>query len=451
LGACEQFTEESLCPGQCTGRGRCVNGWCHCAHGAYGADCSLTGTLQPSLFWEPTAPAGHNLTAEGAPLRPRIYVYDLPPRFNTWWRIPAPERNLGVQLHERLLASRYRTANPEDADFFYVPTSPMGQQNHYNAVRAARFVAAQYPFWDRHNGSDHIYAWPWDFGACWVGGHPYLKNSIFLGHFGLDTKLAAYACDCPLCAPAYTRGKDIVLPDTFELAVKRSAPALRHAAAAADANSPAPPRPTRLFFSGGRTGPSREALFAAQLSGPGVKVVEGHIDLAAEMASAVFCISAPGAGFGTRAALAIVFGCIPVSFVDAVHEPFEDVVDYGAIGVRIPEAQLPNMVKLLDAITPDEVAAKQAALACVAEHFVWSSVHGALGDEDGGGDAFEVMMYALRRRLSPGPHPLLSCATPRVPGAPAPLRPVCRYQGCRASRAWPPGGAACGDSYERPC
>jgi hypothetical protein len=456
--SCEKYEAEVLCAGQCSGRGRCLNGWCHCARGAYGADCGLSGEERETLSWDAdgaNASARARVDAAGAPLRPRIYVYELPPRFNAWFRVAAPDRNSGVQLHERLLASRYRTTDPEEADFFYVPVSPMGQQNHYNAVRAARWVATQYPYWARRRGADHLYTWPWDFGACWVGGHPLLNASIQLSHFGLDTLMQEYACDCPMCAPSYTRGKDIVIPDTFEVNFKAQAPMFRPAADAKLAPPP-PERSTRLFFSGGITGPSRAALFAANLSGTGVRIVEGHVDLSQAMASSVFCIAAPGAGFGTRTVLAIVFGCIPVSFVDAVHEPYEDIIDYSAFAVRIPQEQLPQLVDVIAAFTPEQIAAKQAALACVARHFVWSSIHGALGDEDGSDDAFEVLMYALRRKLfaaeRPEAFPLLGCGT-GVPGAPAPLRKVCRYQHCGSTgpRHWPHGGAACAGGLERPC
>jgi hypothetical protein len=442
LGKCETPDPEKHCLGACSGRGECKSGFCHCQAGAYGADCSLTGQDREELYWRSGVGAGGD-----AELRPRIYVYTLPPRFNTWHGVHAPQRNLGVMLHERLLTSRYRTADPEQADFFYVPTSPMGPVNHYVSVRAAEWVASQYPYWARKRGADHLYAFNWDFGACWLGGHPAMNASILISHFGLNQRLKEYACACPACAP-YTAGKDLVVPDTMEAGIKKAMVAL--------AASGPPERTTFLFFSGGRTGPARNALFDAKLNGTGVRVLEGgDIDLATEMSSSVFCISAPGSGFGTRFVAAITAGCIPISFVDAVREPFEDVVDLDAISIRVPQARLADMVSILRNVSDDDIAAKQAELACVRPHFLWSSALGALGDEDGGADAFEILMYALRRRITPGPHPLLSCATKGVvPGAPQPLRTPCPLQGSTCfvtGRRWPPGGAACGPQNERPC
>jgi len=435
---------ETLCVNQCSGNGRCKDGWCHCQAGWFGADCSLVyADGRERLFWEAGAAVVPPRGSASA-LRPRIYVYDLPPRFNTWWPIRLGlERNIGLMLHERLLASRYRTADASEADFFYLPVSPMGKQNHYNAVRAAQWVAQQYPFWGRRNGSDHLVPFPWDFGACWVGGHAMLRHSVFLTHFGLTLKDGAYACDCPLCAPSYTPGKDVVLPDAFELPHQQRAQLL-----AAD---PSRARPTLLFFAGTASGPSRRALFAANLTGPGVRLVEGAVaDLAAEMAASVFCVAVPGSGFGTRAVLAIVAGCIPVSFVDDVQEAFEDVFDYAAFGVRIPQAALGSMVALLRALPPAQVAAKQAALRCVARHFLWTSVRGRLGDEgDGSQDAFETLMFSLRRRLGGEPPWLRVGACDGIPGAPPALRQPQSIG--QVGRAWPAGGAACGADFARPC
>ena len=176
-GACEADAGFTLhCLGNCSGRGRCLRGFCHCEQGAYGADCSLTGDAAEQLFWHAD---GSALPAEDAVLRPRVYVYTLPPRLNTWYGISqvSPSRDFGTLLHERLLSSRYRTANPEEADFFFVPVSPMGQVNHYTSVRAAEWVAAQYPYWARKHGADHIYAFPWDYGACW-GAWPRYAHRI---------------------------------------------------------------------------------------------------------------------------------------------------------------------------------------------------------------------------------------------------------------------------------
>ncbi|GFH12054.1 uncharacterized protein HaLaN_07680 [Haematococcus lacustris] len=76
--SCTQETP-GHCLNNCTGRGRCWAGWCQCQPGFYGADCSLSldpVTRQPVLL----AGLGYRPAARG----PAIYIYEVPPRFNTW-------------------------------------------------------------------------------------------------------------------------------------------------------------------------------------------------------------------------------------------------------------------------------------------------------------------------------------------------------------------------------
>lgn len=103
-GAC-QVPVRSFCLNQCTGRGECVRGWCVCGDGWAGSDCSVPlgggsgggggkgagggregagggkegagGGADPSL-------AAMAVGGTGARLRPSIYVYELPAKFNTW-------------------------------------------------------------------------------------------------------------------------------------------------------------------------------------------------------------------------------------------------------------------------------------------------------------------------------------------------------------------------------
>ena len=100
-----------------------------------------------------------------------------------------------MAVHELLLASRHRTLDPEAADFFFVPIyggcyisrffrptaihnlffrlsndppdwqpAPVRGNEHYR--QALRWIQAHYPYWKRHGGADHIFAFPHDEGAC---------------------------------------------------------------------------------------------------------------------------------------------------------------------------------------------------------------------------------------------------------------------------------------------
>jgi hypothetical protein len=60
-------------------------------------------------------------------VRPRVYVYELPPRFTShllYAHHPMEYNSIysaGRFLHMRLLASEFRTTDPEQADYFFVP------------------------------------------------------------------------------------------------------------------------------------------------------------------------------------------------------------------------------------------------------------------------------------------------------------------------------------------
>ena len=100
--------KEAFCPAQCGGRGDCDLGFCRCHSGWYGTDCSRMTTLDvngtkddgassfagqeahtsleaPSLFelrpW--LQPFANNLDIPIHRQRPFIYVYDLPPLYNS--------------------------------------------------------------------------------------------------------------------------------------------------------------------------------------------------------------------------------------------------------------------------------------------------------------------------------------------------------------------------------
>ena len=71
------------CINDCSGRGRCVRNWCHCAPGYYGTDCSLGEARAAADAKALPAPIGAQ-TGSYAAGAPRVYVYDLPPRYNGW-------------------------------------------------------------------------------------------------------------------------------------------------------------------------------------------------------------------------------------------------------------------------------------------------------------------------------------------------------------------------------
>ena len=187
------------CFNDCSGRGTCVHNWCHCKPGSWGVDCSLGG--------ETPLPRP---TVEASGLRPRIYVYDVPPRFTSW--LGAFRRGdwtrdhwygVDVMLHQQLLRSPYRTLDPEAADFFFIPLHlSLGYYSHryyfkhftQPAVKplrdVLRYVGTTWPYLKRKGGSDHLIVMTQDQGNRYVRATvPESDPLIMIHHWGAPAKV----------------------------------------------------------------------------------------------------------------------------------------------------------------------------------------------------------------------------------------------------------------------
>lgn len=153
------------CFNDCSGRGTCVHNWCKCSPGHWGIDCSLN------------ASSARMSAAAAPPPRPRIYVYDLPPRYTSW--LAAYRRGdwtrdhwygADVLFHQQLLRSPHRELDASRADLFLVPLHlSLGFYTHryyfkhFTAVaakpmrEAVAYVRRTWPYFDRRNGADHLF------------------------------------------------------------------------------------------------------------------------------------------------------------------------------------------------------------------------------------------------------------------------------------------------------
>lgn len=269
---------QSICINQCSGRGFCRGGFCQCSDGWYGTDCSIPSVRSPLGEWpmwlrpaevnipnDAVTGSFINLNAIVKKKRPLIYVYDLPPDFNSLLlegrhfkfecvnRI-YDERNAtlwtdqlyGSQMaiYESILASPHRTLNGEEADFFFVPVldsciitraddAPHISMRDHLGLRSSltlefyqkayNHIVESYPFWNRSSGKDHIWSFSWDEGACYAPKE--IWNSMMLVHWGNTNSkhnhsTTAYWADNWDRIPSERRGnhpcfdpdKDLVLP-----------------------------------------------------------------------------------------------------------------------------------------------------------------------------------------------------------------------------------------------
>eukprot|EP00850_Spirogloea_muscicola_P011004 SM000066S20479 [mRNA] locus=s66:617960:624215:- [translate_table: standard] len=379
--------------------------------------------------------------------RPLIYIYNLPPKFNAHllqgrqWRFYCASRQYNEDNHtafntyllhgietavtEGFLASKHRTTNADEADYFFVPIlggcavirgfdSPRqavkDEQKHLRVWAAAELyqealehIRSNYTYWDKHGGKDHIWVFPWDEGACMAPRS--IWPSILLSHWGNTntvhkTHTTAYPSDKWGLInnsfrgdhPCFDPEKDIILPawkgpDVNNIRSRYWARPLEER--------------TKLFYFNGNLGSKftpgrvepeystgiRQAVaehFASIVNNEGVMgtshqddiVVthERHPEYGREISSSKFCGVFPGDGFSARMEDAILHGCIPVIIQDGIQLPFENVLDFNSFTVRIGEADIPRMADILRSKSDEEVAAMLAFVRANWQRFSWHSV-----------------------------------------------------------------------------
>ncbi|KAK3257343.1 hypothetical protein CYMTET_33566 [Cymbomonas tetramitiformis] len=407
------------CVNRCSRRGACHDGFCACHNDSHGVDCSAP------LMWEPYC-------------SPKVYVYDLPPWFNSWSR-RSGGRVLPNKLLSRFLASCHRTSDPEFADYFYVPIVTNGvfmdDRSSLLIVRGLQWIQRTYPYWGRSNGSDHLLFNEYDDGWCRLAGHPAVKGAILLSHFGLTTLTQSgwfSSCDqgrlwqwhlntadfhgdrdsVPHISGAFVPGKDIVLPDDQDYKLKGMSVFLQ---ALQKSQEDARPIARNAFFAGNLKSDCgwicvRQAINSTFRNRPGFIInpsgrTDGRtsaVNVWGDHANnATFCFAPSGAGWGRYVTLSVIFGCIPIIVTrdSELLYPFErEGVDYSLFAIHVEKKDLPTLDLTLRSLSDQDIRHMRANLRKVVSYFLWGSIYGALGEENSFQDAFFKLMEVLARR-----------------------------------------------------
>lgn len=384
-GSNSVFEGEEDAPEKCSNHGFMKKGHCSCFCDWEGHHCETRKNWATTECLFPCANCTGGVCFDPprdvrGRARPFVYTYALPLGLNQLRPRVALSRNTPWEFWRRLVGSAHETTHAEEADFFFVPVAPMGVVSHGVVPLAMRWVMETHPWYNASGGADHLIVTPWDFGGSWVARYPGLEKVRFLSHWGLNNVQAAYANVCELCGPSYVPGKDFVIPDFLET---------RYATLPRPAITDA--RPTLVFFAGQPTSHVREKLLAAASKWahrPDVRLIKGGVHhLGREMETARFCASPPGAGFGSRATLAITRGCIPVLVGDHISPVYDGLMDPSSYALQLQESQLATLVEVLEALPAEEEERLRRGAYAVADKFVW--------DSNTPGDAFETIMEYL--------------------------------------------------------
>jgi hypothetical protein len=487
--ACEHATERPPpCLNDCSGRGVCSNhtGWCACQPGFWGLDCALSMDAAGAVRLWGSAQAGHPPHVQ----RPAVYVYHLPPLLGAYFASHYVDRPNEEMLLERLSSSEHRVADPADADFFFVPipVRKLGDEgNCYTIVRdALAFIAAEYPQQWNASRARHMLVGTSDSDPVSCIGEDRLGNEtdsrlVWLVHHGTATT-----------PPHFKRGKDVVLPPNNLVDIHRS-PLLPLTRGLPPLRRP-PERNITLFWAGTIYRPPageppdaawnvRRTMYDMHRNTTGFVLrdthTEGaHPDYAETFTRSRFCLApaGQGGGWGRRATLAALYGCVPLVMQDDTEDALGELIDWRAFSITLPAADVARVPAVLAAVTDERYREMQRQLACAAPRWLYSSVVGASAGEDGADDAvaslLDLLWLRLRRenatasgdadQLGPLPPCELAqrrrCAHgPALPptfGVPPEWRgdaPPLRHRGLPAG--WPAGGAACADKApdDRPC
>ncbi|KAG2308439.1 hypothetical protein Bca52824_028187 [Brassica carinata] len=297
----------------------------------------------------------------------KIYIYDLPSKFNTDWLANDRCSNhlfaAEVALHKALLSldGDVRTEDPYEADFFFVPvyvSCNFSTVNGFPAIGHARLlikeaidlVSAQYPFWNRTSGSDHVFTATHDFGSCFhtmedraiADGVPkMLRNSIVLQTFGVTYK---HPCQ---------EVENVVIPPYISLGslhkTQKNIPAAQE-------------RDIRVFFRGkmeihpknvsGRFYSKRIRTEIWRSYGGDRRFYlqrQRFVGYQSEIARSVFCLCPLGwAPWSPRLVESVALGCVPVIIADGIRLPFPSVVRWPDISLTVAERDIGRLGDILE-------------------------------------------------------------------------------------------------------
>ena len=343
---------------------------------------------------------------------PRVFVYDLPRRFNKelsrkYKRCTTDQYGTEVLFHEELLRDKnlYRTTNPDRADFFLVPVygecflwqyvmpKKKGREYSFGLTNQlyldALNIIKQYPYWERSGGRDHVFVFPGARGpTIFQDWEEHIKESIFLTPEG-DRK-AAY----------FNTWKDIVIPG-LEADAMFVDPENRRELEN-DFNTP---KKYLAFFRG--TINHRDGWAYSRGLRPRLqKLLANETDVIydtkhstcdrkcyrREMSQSKFCLNPLGwTPWTLRFYQALMVRCIPVMIADDIEFPYENEIDYSEISLKIRENDVDNIVEILRSFSEEERTKKLEAIDRVWMMFTYQKPPQP-------GDAFHTVMRELARK-----------------------------------------------------
>ncbi|KAI4382301.1 hypothetical protein MLD38_008281 [Melastoma candidum] len=308
-----------------------------------------------------------------------VYVYELPPAYNADWLSNERCSNhlfaSEVAIHKALSNSEFRTFDPYEADFFFVPvyvSCNFSTVNGFPAIgharalisSAIRFISSEYQFWNRSGGSDHVFVASHDYGACFhamedraiADGIPeFLRQSIILQTFGVNYDHPCQAVQNVVIPPYVSPESVHQTLENFPVDGKRD---------------------IWVFFRG------KMEVHPKNISGrfysKAVRSVIWHkynsdrrfylrrhryAGFMSEIARSVFCLAPLGwAPWSPRLVESVALGCVPVIIADGIRLPFPSSVPWQDISLTVAERDAGRLAEILEHVAATNLSDVQRNL-----------------------------------------------------------------------------------------
>ena len=351
------------------------------------------------------------LQYESNPQQVKIYVYDLPRKYNEdIVRLNEKcEKHMfaaEVHIHRQLLESKSRTKNPYGADLYYIPAyssckflkrafgvNPwFGRKNIENGVS---YVQRNFPeLWNRFMGRDHVTAVTYDFGACFEykrdkaakkGVIPVLSRMHILSSVA-DVSHPCFRPEIDVAIPVH------VNPDTTRLLSYH-------------VNDDSDDRKWLAHFQGSiewfdhdpdYSNGIRQRLETLYGNDPEFHIGRGKVPTyASDMRNSTFCLCPPGfAPWSPRMYEAAAAGCIPVILTDHVKLPYDGTsLNWKEFSVKIREDDVTRLGEILRSIPMSRIRSKRRALRRVWTALSYNKIHGKE-------NAIDHLLIEFRTRFS---------------------------------------------------
>ncbi|KAG7944761.1 hypothetical protein I3843_15G119600 [Carya illinoinensis] len=263
--------------------------------------------------------------------------------------------------------STFLAREPEEANAFFLPVSVVNiiqyvYRPYFNYSRERlqnvvkdyiHTISEKYPYWKRSSGADHFMVSCHDWAPEVSANDPELFKHFIRVLCNANTSEGFQITRDVSLPEVHLRDKNLDIPRFGQPPNKRSIFA---------------------FFAGGDHGEVRKILFRHWKNKDiDIQVYEylpKTTNYSKLMGESKFCLCPSGWEVASpRVVESIHAGCVPVIISDNYVLPFSDVLDWSRFSVHIPIAKIPEMKKILQAISEEEYLAKQKQVIQVQRHF----------------------------------------------------------------------------------